>query len=202
LTSRNTDENLIITLLDKIVLLTTEEYWNGKFGLLADQLFDAREHVLYSMITFFIINYRQTGILKSYKISELQRHFAWERTQLDHYLQLAKEYIILNYTKGKYTLNLENTLVKRAWNYYFNTTNILNISNSEKVDLTSIMKRNDLLEKQIHALKKDKKNPIQIRNNTDFRAFVSEIRSILEEGHDSRDEIEDLCMKKIPSLVN
>jgi len=198
LTNKNKDKKSIVNLLDELINLSNEEMHYKKFVLLTNQLWQIEEYTIYSIIKLFVIKYRRTGILKPYKKSELQKCFEWEQTQFNHYLQQAVRHNVLHNNKRKYSLNLDNILVKRIWNFYFKTAKFDGISSTEMIEITSIMKKKQLLEKQIQSLKMFKENKNQIQNNPDFTDFINEIRSI---DCDPKDPLLDLCEKKLQNLV-
>lgn len=198
MTNKNKDKKSIVNLLDELINLSNEEMYCEKFVLLTNQLWQAEEYTIYSIIKLFVIKYRRTGILKPYKKSELQNCFEWEQTQLNHYLQQAVRHNVLHNNKRKYSLNLENVLVKRVWNFYFKAANFDHISSTEMVEITSIMKKKQFLEKQKQSLNVFKENENQLQNSADFTDFINEIRSI---DCDPKDPLLDLCDKKLQNLI-
>jgi hypothetical protein len=194
------NEELLTTLLDNLSVLTADELENGRFAEQATQLFAAREHIMYSLIRTFVVDYKRTGIKRTYKIGDLFPFFPWKKTQLDQYLKLALRYKILSYTKFKYTLNLENGLVKRVWNYYFTSASIEHLPSTELLEITSIQKNQMILEKQ--KLELEKSNTIQIRKTSEFNAFVEEINDIMyDSGYDPKDPLLSFCEKKLNDVL-
>ncbi|MHA1186785.1 MAG: hypothetical protein ACTSXA_11120 [Candidatus Heimdallarchaeota archaeon] len=198
MTNTNKDKKSIVNLLDELINLSNEEMHYEKLVLLTNQLWRAGEHTIYSIIKLFVKKYRRTGILKPYKKSELQDCFELEQTQFNHYLQQAVRHNVLHNNKRKYSLNLENILVKRIWSFYFKTANFEGLSSTEMIDITSIMKKTHYFEKQIQSLIMYKDNNNQIQNSPDFTDFINEIRSI---DCDPKDPLLDLCEKKLQNFV-
>lgn len=202
MTRTKIDDKSIQKLLIELVTLTSEDLVNGKFVHLTKQLWEADEYIIYSFIKFLIKNYQRTGILKSYRRTELLGYFKWEETQLDHYLKQAVKQNVLIHAKQKYSLNLENILVKRIWDFYFKTTNLENFTSTEMVDIASFIKKKQTIENEIQALKLFIESENQIRNNKIFTEFVEEIRNIMYESDgDPKDPLLDLCEKKLQKLI-
>jgi len=201
LANNDQNEKSIANLLDKLANLSENEINEGEFVLLTNQLLDLEEYVLYSLTKTLVQKYRNTGILKSYKISELQEYFEWEKTQLNYYLNQAIKQNILLYAKRKYSLNLDNILVKRVWNYYFTITKNESLSSTEMIEITSIMKRKRLIEIQMRSLNKLKENDDQIHNNSDFTHLINEIRKIMSDSYDPKDDLVNLCNEILPKLI-
>jgi hypothetical protein len=194
------NEELLTTLLDNLSVLTADELENGRFAEQATQLFAAREHIMYSLIRTFVVDYKRTGVKRAYKIGDLLSFFPWKKTQLDHYLKLALSYNILSYAKFKYALNLENVLVKRVWNYYFTSASIEHLPSTELLEITSIQKKQNILEKQKQELEKN--NNTQIQKTSEFTDFVKEINDIMyDSGYDPKDSLLIFCEKKLNDVL-
>jgi len=194
------DEEQITTLLDSLTILTDEELESGKYAEQANQLFAAREHVMYSLIKTLIVDYKRTGIKRSYKIADLLPFFPWKKTRLDLYLKLALSYNILSYAKFKYALNLENVLVKRVWNFYFTSASIEHLPSTELLEITSIQKKQMILEKQKQEF--EKSNTIPIQKTNEFSDFVEEINDIMyNSGYDPKDPLLSFCEEKLNDVL-
>jgi len=201
MTNANENEESLVTLLDKITNMSDDEMQNGSFTSLVDQLIIEEEYVIYSMVKFLVVNYRRTGILKSYRKKDLLDCLKWRKTQLDYYLDQATKQNVLNKTKTKYSLNLENILVQRIWDYYFRSSNFENLSITKMIETTSTMKQRQSLDKEIQAMKLFIESKKYIQDNDDFKAFIEEIRSIMINDCDHKDLLRDLCKKSLSDFI-
>jgi len=195
------NEESLIILLDKITNLSDDEMQNGPYASLVDQLLAEEEYVIYSLVKFLVVNYRRTGILKSYRKKDLLDCLKWRKTQLDYYLDQATKQNVLNKTKTKFSLNLENILVQRIWNYYFHSTNFENLSITKMIETTSTMKQRQSLDKEIQAMKLLIESKKREQENGDFKAFMEEIHSITNHDCDHKELIRDLCKKSLSDFV-
>lgn len=187
-------------LLDRLLNLSKEELEECKLAILTNQLLQYNEYDIYSLIGLFIMKYRRIGVLRGYSTNELLPSVKWERTQLNYYLKRATKQNVLICSKTKYFLNIENTLVKRIWDYYFKT--IENLTTENLIEVSSILKRNNFLEKQINLLNKFKDNyNKKMQDSKSFLDFTNEIHNIILDSYEPQDDLVRLCSEKLQQLI-
>ncbi|MHA1188098.1 MAG: hypothetical protein ACTSSK_14720 [Candidatus Heimdallarchaeota archaeon] len=192
----------IETLLIDLVKLSDEEINNGNFTQVTNHLCHKEEYVIYLLIKYLVQNYRSTGILKSYTRIELLKCFKWKETQLDYYLKYAEKQKVLDYENLKHSLNLDHILVKRVWNFYFNSKYSENLASSDIIELTSLIKMKMILEEEKQTMELHKGSKKELKENIMITEFIEVIRSTLDGMDcDPKDPLVNLCEKSLSELV-
>ena len=194
-------EKSIVNILENISSLSKKEVCEGKFTTLTTKLAQMNEYAIYLLIKSFVLKYRKMGILKSYKLSELLTSFKWKKTQLNYNLKQAVKQNVLFYNKRKYSLNLDNILVKRVWNFYFTFTKDIGFTSTNMIEIASMLTKKKKLEKQILLLSKYKEEKTQSQNNIGLKKFVNEVQTIMYDGCDPKDNLILLCWEKLHKVL-
>ena len=188
-------------LFEKLISFLSQDIQKGKLATIVNRLLFSKEYTLYLIMKTLLIKFRQTGILKSYKKGELLEIFKWKKTQLNHYLQQGVNQNFLLYHERQYSLNLNNTLIKRIWDYQFTPNNVEDYGMSELTAITSLFLKGGTLKEQISQLKKSKLDNNKSSNNI-VKYFIKEINSILTDDSDCKAVLMKFCFEHISLLID
>lgn len=197
-----TEENKIVELLEKLASLSPKEVAEGKLKTIIKQLLKEEEYTFYLMMSILLEKFRQTGILRLYKKSELQESFFWERTRLRHYLRKALEQNIFLYKKRKYELNLEHILVKRMMEYQFIVNDPESSPIHKLLDTNSLLLQKRMLEEQLLEQKKIKQAFEADKEDRGINQLVEEMQEIMIDEIDPRDSFITLFTRNKTVLID
>ncbi|MHA1185320.1 MAG: hypothetical protein ACTSXA_10065 [Candidatus Heimdallarchaeota archaeon] len=147
--------------------------------------------VSYQIIMLLVKEKMERGYTKNYTLAELQEKLPWKKSSAIEHLQEVMREGILKHEKRRYTLNKENELVKRIWNYYNET----GYQEKEKISKVwkQIQRKNQLEEKL--AEKIEEKGKYREITKKEDEEFQKEIIKGLTDTHEQREVTEEFLMK-------
>ncbi len=143
--------------------------------------------ILYQIANEFVKEKITRGHSKKYSLAELLEKMPWEKSTLIKKLQKGTKEGILKHEKRKYSLNKENEIVKRMWNYYNEPAYQEKEKREEIRELTQRKRR---VEEELEREEKERTRKYREIGEEGEEKIREEIKERLMEGVDTKEFIE------------
>ena len=186
----------LFELLDNFEEISCEEAYEGQLVDIINIILEEKTLFLFDLICFFLEKYHSIGNLRAYSKQEITEEFPWKRSQLQFLLRKAINQKIVIYHHRRYLLNVENSLVKRLWSYFFAPEALGNRVRDLDANF-NLINENRRLNEKISRLYIKFNNNNTTKKDLKFTEINNEIFNILSDRIDHKEALIELFKEKL-----
>ena len=191
----------LLELWDNFEEINSEEAKEGRLTDIINIILEEKALFLLDLICFFLEKYHTIGNLKAYSKQEIKEEFPWNRSQLQFLLRKAINQKIVIYHHRRYLLNVENSLVKRLWNYFFAPEALGNRIRELDTNF-KLINENKKLGEEISLMQHELQNDNDSTMNNEIMGVKNGIFEILTDKIDHREALIEFWKGKLLYLVS
>jgi len=191
----------LFELWDRFEEVNSEEANEGRLIDIINSILDEKALFLLDFICFFLEKYHSIGNLRAYSKQEIKENFPWKKSQLQFLLRKAINQKIVIYYQRKYLLNIENSLVKRLWSFYFALENRRNKIKDLDANFR-LVNENRKLREEIALIQSELNKNNNTKLGINLEKISNEISSTLSDSFDPKETLFMIWKNKISFIVN